>query len=92
MTWRGEGIHFLDLSETSVTDEGLAQLEGCHRLRYLFLDRCAITDQGFAAVEDLPNLQVLSVRGTRVTQVSLDRIRTRRPETSVEPRRVQAEN
>ena len=92
MTWRGEGIHFLDLSERLLRTRDLRSWEVVTGYGICFSINTAITDQGFAAVEDLPNLQVLSVRGTRVTQESLDRIRTRRPETSVEPRRVQAEN
>ena len=85
------GIYLLDLSGTAVTDDGVAMLNRCSQLRFLFLDKTAVTDVGLQSVAELPQLQVLSARAAAVTQKCLDQIRSRRPGLSLEPRRVDSQ-
>lgn len=64
----------LDLSRTSVTDDGLAALDGLTRLRRLRLDWTAVTDAGLRHVSRLPSLELLNLVGTAVTDAGLARL------------------
>jgi hypothetical protein len=59
-------LRILDLEQTSITDEGLAQLAGL-RLEALMLDRTAITDDGLRHLAAFENLESLTLRGTAIT-------------------------
>jgi len=61
--------HYLNLSGTSVTDEGLTTLVGrVPELRTLNLVNCAgISAKGFTEVTKFPNLEVLEVSGAQLT-------------------------
>ena len=55
------------LSNTPITDHGLANLAGLTNLEVLRLDSTQITDAGLAHLESLSKLQVLFVKNTNVT-------------------------
>ena len=61
----------LDLSKTSVTDAGLAQVGGLKRLVRLDLNQTKISDAGLASLKDLSNLRYLNLYGTEVSDAGL---------------------
>ena len=61
----------LDLSETNITDGGLAEIEGLTALTTLVLDGSRISDEGLRAVGKLTNLRMLSLHGTEITDAGL---------------------
>ncbi|HZW08382.1 MAG TPA: c-type cytochrome domain-containing protein [Phycisphaerales bacterium] len=64
----------LNLSGTSVTDEGLAGVGAFARLERLHLGRTAVTDAGIAHLAGLQALTYLNLYGTGVTDQALVRI------------------
>ena len=60
-------LETLDLSETKVTDRGLAYLSTLTRLEKLFLDETKVTDDGLRYLKPLVNLDVLALNGTSIT-------------------------
>jgi beta-lactamase regulating signal transducer with metallopeptidase domain/Leucine-rich repeat (LRR) protein/tetratricopeptide (TPR) repeat protein len=62
----------LDLSDSSVTDAGLARLKEMTGLRELSLNNCTnITDVGLINLKDCKNLTALSIGNTRITEAGL---------------------
>jgi Leucine Rich repeat len=60
------------LSNSLVTDDGLAKLAGIARLRHLNLDNCReITSEGVAHLKSLPDLRKLSLNRTGVGDAGL---------------------
>ncbi len=64
----------LDLSETGVSDEGLAMLSGFDKLTYLDLHNTAITDVTIDHIQKLGYLEYLNLYGTSVSDASLPKI------------------
>ncbi|MCH8048340.1 MAG: hypothetical protein IID44_31985 [Planctomycetes bacterium] len=62
-----ESLETLDLSETKVTDRGLAYLSTLTRLEKLFLDETKVTDAGLRYLKPLVKLDVLALSGTPIT-------------------------
>src|SRR6266498_4215765 len=63
----------LDLSHTRVTDEGLLRLKPAPKIRDLSLFYAEwITDQGMTAIRDWKHLKRLNVRGTRISDGTLE--------------------
>ncbi|BCX49746.1 cytochrome c [Haloferula helveola] len=58
----------LDLSGTTVTDEGLRSLAGAEKLRMLRLSETGVTDAGLDAVAGMVELESLNLYGTAVTK------------------------
>lgn len=65
------GTSSLDLSETNLTDEGLAKLKNAGHISWLKLSETRITDAGLCAMESLPSLKVLILDKTRITDRGL---------------------
>ena len=61
----------LDLSDTKVTDAGMAIVGTCIRLTKLNLSGTAVTDAGIASLKTTPNLDWLSAHSTAVSSSSL---------------------
>jgi len=61
----------LNLSRTSITDEGLKNLENLPNLRKLHLENTKITDAGLAHLKNLQNLEYLNLYGTAVSDAGL---------------------
>ena len=64
-------ILWLDVSETQVTDAGLAVLEKFPNLTRLHLNRTAITDVGLTHLARASQLEYLNVYGTKITDAGL---------------------
>jgi internalin A len=66
-------LETLDLSHTRVTDEGLLRLKAAPKIRDLNLFYAEwITDQGMTAIRDWKHLKRLNVRGTRISDATLE--------------------
>jgi Leucine Rich repeats (2 copies)/Leucine Rich repeat len=61
----------LDLSDTEVSDDGLAHLKGLTRLTHLDLSGTRVTDRGLARLKGLTKLTHLNLSRTRVTDAGL---------------------
>jgi hypothetical protein len=61
----------VDLTGTSITDEGLKHLKGLEYLRYLYLLGTDITDQGVAELRGHSRLEWLCLDGTKVTDAGV---------------------
>jgi len=59
-------IHRLYLQNTTITDEGLANLSGLENLEILSLNKTKITDAGLKNLVGLSNLKTLSLSNTKV--------------------------
>jgi len=63
----------LDLSHTRITDEGMLLLKSAPKIRDLSLFYAEwITDQGMAAIRDWKHLKRLNLRGTRISNLTLE--------------------
>lgn len=68
-------LETLDLSETKVTDRGLAYLSSLAQLEKLFLDETKVTDAGLRYLKPLVKLDVLALNGTPITGKGLANLR-----------------
>lgn len=66
-----ETVDALVLADTSITDHGVAALEGHPQLRELDLTRTAISDRSLESLSSLPALKHLNLCGTDVTDDGL---------------------
>ena len=63
----------LDLSHTRITDEGMLRLKAAPKIRDLNLFYSEwVTDQGLTAIRDWKHLKRLNVRGTRISDGTLE--------------------
>lgn len=70
---RMPGLERLDLSHTRITDEGLLRLKPAAKIRDLNLYYAEwITDQGMTAIANWKQLKRLNVRGTRISDGTLE--------------------
>ena len=69
----------LDLSDTSVSDAGLAHLSGLTGLQRLYLSDTGVTDAGLAHLTGLTGLHVLYLYRTRVTDAGVAAFRAAHP-------------
>ncbi len=73
----------LHLSETQVTDKGMAELALAASLEKINLNRTAVTDSGLMALRELPNLRIVWVHGSRVTPEGKQRFCAECPNVAV---------
>jgi len=73
----------LALADTSVTDEGMAQLLRLQGLSRVNLAGTKITDDGLQELAKLPNLELVCVNRTQVTAAGVDRLKGARPDVTV---------
>ena len=69
-----EQITWLDLSDTNITDAGLAHLASFKNLTRLHLEKTKITDAGLSHLKDLENLSYLNLYGTQVSDEGLKQL------------------
>lgn len=62
-----EKLEWLDLTQTAVTDAGLANLDRFPGLKQLFLTGTGITDRSLAEIAKVTSLEELDLSATRVT-------------------------
>jgi hypothetical protein len=68
----------LDLSDTKVTDAGMAVVGSCTRLTKLNLSGTGVTDAGIAALKGCTNLDWFAAHSTAVSSASLDTLKSLR--------------
>jgi Leucine-rich repeat (LRR) protein len=69
------GLEYLDLSLTRITDHGLQQLRNAPAVVELNLYYAElITDEGVAAIKDWKHLKRVNLRGTRITDTTLEHL------------------
>ncbi len=73
----------LSLSNTQVTDAGLAYLAGLNDLQSLMLDGTQVTDAGLAHVKRMKNLLALDLSGTHVTDDGIAELTRALPECEI---------
>lgn len=81
----GSPIGILDLTGTSVTDQGVGQLEKITSLEYCYLSKTRITDAALESLKSLPKLKVLQVDATGVTTQALAKLSETRPQLDISP-------
>jgi hypothetical protein len=69
--------------EMSITDAGLAQIEGFKELRFLILENMPITDAGLPHLAGLTKLRFVNLKGTKVTPAGIAKLRLALPATQV---------
>ena len=63
----------LDLSHTRITDEGMLRLKSAPKITDLNLFYAEwVTDQGLTAIRDWKHLKRLNLRGTRISDATLE--------------------
>lgn len=67
-------IKYLDLENTSITDEGMSVIGEMDKLEVLTITRTAVTDEGLRRLGKLTRLRTLFVEGTRVTGVGFEHL------------------
>jgi hypothetical protein len=71
----GPEIYALNLSGTSITDAGLANLAKLTGLVRLHLEKTQIGDEGLKHLVGLENLEYLNLYGTKVTDAGLEHLK-----------------
>lgn len=66
-----DGLEFLVLSGTKITDAGLEHLDGLGNLKSLYLRDTQVTDRGLEQLSRLPRLEKLILSNTRVSDAGL---------------------
>ncbi len=79
----GANISELDLSDTKITDAGMAVIGTFPRLSKLNISNTAITDTGIASLNRLVNLDWLAAHSTAVSDASLETLKSLRKLKSV---------
>ncbi len=69
-------LEYLDLSDTALTDDGLARLAGLTELRNLSLSGTRISDAGLEQLKNMTFLEVLALNRLPITDVGLSRLQT----------------
>ncbi len=72
-------MHWLDLSDSGITDDGLACLTCLPSLRRLDLHRTSVTARGLAVIDKLPNLISVGLMGVPLGWLAKRRLRRRHP-------------
>jgi len=70
----GKNLTHLILTGTTVTNDGLAYLQGQTGLTTLLLDRTTVTDAGLQHLKGLSNLEILFLQNTAVTDAGLEHL------------------
>lgn len=78
------GLQGLLLTNTQVTDKGLAYLESLPRLRFLRLDETQVTDKGLAHLAGLRHLEELYLHKTSVTPEGVANLQRKLPNCKIE--------
>lgn len=69
-----EQVVYLNLAETQVTDDGLAQISSLRNLRSLHLEKTQIGDNGLAHLAGLGDLEYLNLYKSEVGDAGLDHL------------------
>ena len=69
-----EGVIWLNLKDTKITDAGLKHLANLKGLKKLHLERTAVTDDGLDNLAHLSDLEYLNLYDTKVSDAGLDKL------------------
>ena len=78
-----DGLEYVELNGTNVTNDGLQHLLPLTNLRELYLNGTAITDDGLEDFPPLWGLRQLSFENTRVTMDAIEGLRERLPDCRI---------
>jgi hypothetical protein len=78
-----DGLTFVIINRSAVTDAGLENIGKLHRLQYLDLRDTVITDQGLKHLERLRSLKQLHLEGTNTTEAGVNALRAKLPQCTV---------
>lgn len=67
-------LHTIDISGTSISDDGLRHLSKMTKLARLDLDSAQITDEGLEHLKGLFGLEYVNLRGTQVTDEGAEKL------------------
>jgi hypothetical protein len=81
-----DGLHHLDLSNTSVTDKGLATIADHPNLQSIEIVGLDISDAGLKNLQRIKSLKDLMIASPRVSQASLASFTIARPDVRVNGR------
>jgi hypothetical protein len=76
-------LQFLELSSTTLDDEGLARLKDLQQLQQLSLVGTAVTDRGLVRLAELAGLQQVWVSKDRFTEEAIEKLKETRPDLAV---------
>ncbi|HEV3116591.1 MAG TPA: hypothetical protein VGY58_06035 [Gemmataceae bacterium] len=76
-------LRYLDAAHSTLTDEGLAQLNNLQELRSFGLGGTLVTDQGLVHLEKLPSLQAVWLSKGTVTVQGVEKLKKARPDMNV---------
>ncbi|QNF34965.1 ribonuclease inhibitor [Adhaeribacter swui] len=74
LTELSENIVWLDMSETKISNNGLAQLKNFKNLTRLSLDQTTISDAAIPFIKNLSRLKYLNLYGTQVTDQGISQL------------------
>ena len=77
------GLLWIDLSDTAVTDDGLAHLTRLPGVEKVRLKNTAITDAGLDQLAQVRGLEAVTLRSTQVSEAGLQRLQSRCPDLIV---------
>jgi Leucine-rich repeat (LRR) protein len=77
-------LRSLDLSETKITDAGVAVLAEHRNLQSLDLSQTGVTDVALPPLVKLPYLSQLDLRETQITEAAVRELRRQMPHTEVQ--------
>lgn len=77
------GLQELCLSNTTISEDGLAQLASLGELQRVYIYHTAVGDQGLHKLTGLPGLKWLTCSGTMISEDGLNRFRQAMPDCKV---------
>ena len=78
-----DGLRFLNLSGTLITDSSVERIVSNTKLEWLRLDHTALSDDSVDCIVHLSHLRGLHLSGTRVTREGLNVLRDALPHTEI---------
>jgi hypothetical protein len=76
-------LRTLSLEGNEITDRAICELSQAPALWRLFVANTAVTDEGLRTIASFRGLDLLDVRGTRVTLDGVDRLFRERPDLQI---------
>jgi hypothetical protein len=73
----------LDLTDSGITDAGLAHLKNLPKLEWLRLDGTEVTDAGLEHIKGMPQLRLIHLYATHVTERGVADLRKALPNLEI---------
>jgi hypothetical protein len=78
-----QSVSDLEISDTRITDAGLANLARMPKLKVPCADRCAITDRGLRTLAGIASLERVSLQDANLTKAAVAAVKAARPDLEV---------